>query len=301
MGRASTANRTMKHVISLTGRGLAIAALATLTTLTLTAQEPIPDQYKINGFALGVQAWTFNHYTAFQAIEMTAKAGCKLIEFYPGQQLSQADPDVHVDDNMSDADIAKLQAQLKKYDVKAIAYGVVNVPSDEAGARKLFDFAKKLGLRTIVTESTDAINIINELVKEYDICVAFHNHEGNWKRTSYKVWNPYYIRGLITGRDHRIGACADVGHWVRSGINPVDALRLLRGRIIDVHLKDESAKGLAGHCVPAGEGVCDIKAILDELKAQNYQGNISIEYEYHMEHDLPETISYVKFVKNYHE
>lgn len=289
----------MKHLIALKGCGLAALAVATLTCFSARAQEAIPDQDKINGFALGVQAWTFNHYSAVEAIQMTAQAGCKLIEFYPGQGLSQDEPNVHVDDNMSDADIAKLQEELNKDGVKAVAYGVVGVPNDEAGARKLFEFAKKLGLRTIVTESTDAINIIDKLVKEYNICVAFHNHEGDWKRTGYKVWNPYYIAGLITGRDHRIGACADVGHWACSGINPVDALRVLRGRIIDVHLKDESVKGPQGHCVPAGEGVCDLKGVLDELKAQNYQGNISIEYEYHMEHDLPETISYVTFVKHY--
>jgi sugar phosphate isomerase/epimerase len=287
-----------KHTSSL-GRGLVLTALATFTALTVTAQEPIPDQCKINGFALGVQAWTFNHFTAFQAIQMTAQAGCKLIEFYPGQRMSKDDPGVVVNENMSDADIAKLQAELAKYHVKAINYGVTSIPADEAGARKVFEFAKKLGLRAITTESTGSIDTIEKLVKEYNICVAYHDHEGNWKRTGYKVWNPYYIAGLVTGRDHRIGACADVGHWARSGIDPVEALRLLRGRIISVHLKDESARSLAGHCVACGTGACDIKAILDELKAQHFEGNISIEYEYNMAHDYPEVVTYVDFVKHY--
>lgn len=289
----------MKKFNSLLGRGLALAALATFTTLTVSAQEPIPDQYKINGFALGVQAWTFNHFTAFEAIQMTAQAGCKLIEFYPGQTMSKEDPDVKINENMSDADLAKLKAELDKYGVKAINYGVTGIPKDEAGARKVFEFAKKLGIRAITTESTDAIDTIEKLVKEYNICVAYHDHEGNWKNPGYKVWNPYYIAGLVTGRDPRIGACADVGHWVRSGIDPVEALRILRGRIISVHLKDESAKGLAGHCVPCGEGVANIKGILDELKAQHFDGNISIEYEYDMEHDFPMVVTYVKYLKNY--
>jgi hypothetical protein len=40
---------------------------------------------KINGFAIGCQAWTFNKFSVFEAIEKTAQTGGKVIEFYPGR------------------------------------------------------------------------------------------------------------------------------------------------------------------------------------------------------------------------
>ena len=55
-------------------------------------------------------------------------------------------------------------------------YGVVGIPKDEAEARKVFEFAKTLGLRAVTTESVEAIDTIEKLVKEYDIMVGFHDH-----------------------------------------------------------------------------------------------------------------------------
>ncbi len=279
-----------------------VAALGGLSSLTAAAQPRIPDEYRINGFAMGCQAYTFNHFTAFEAIEKTAAAGGKVIEFFPGQRLSKEDGDLKVDHASPEVDtvIAKLQAKLKEAGLKAVNYGVVGIPADEAGARKVFDFAKKLGLYGITTESTDAINTIEKLVKEYDICVGYHDHPGSFSNPNYKVWNPYYIAGLVEGRDHRIGSCADVGHWVRSGINPIEALRVLKGRIISSHLKDLNEFGnREAHDVPYGQGVSNIKGILDELKAQGFQGNISIEYEYHWDNSLPEVTQCIDFVKAY--
>src|SRR4029453_6557621 len=77
----------------------------------------------------------------------------------------------------------------------AVNYGVVGIPKDEAGARKVFEFAKKLGLRGVTTESADAINTIEKLAIEYDLSVGFHDHPGSFADPNYKVWNPYYIAG----------------------------------------------------------------------------------------------------------
>lgn len=279
--------------------GLALAGIATLAC-HVHAQPAIPDEYKVNGFAIGCQAYTFNRFTAFEAIEKTAQAGGKVIEFYPGQTLSKEEPNLKVDHNSPQLDVVveKLQAKLKQHGLKAVNYGVVGIPKDEAGARKVFEFARKMGLRAVTTESADAINTIEKLVKEYDIAVGFHNHPGNMSQPGYKVWNPYYIAGLVMERDPRIGAAADTGHWQTCGLKPVECLRILKGRIISAHLKDKQAFG-PSHDVPYGEGVGDMKACLDELKKQGFAGNISIEYEYHWENNVPEVTQCIDFVRNY--
>ncbi len=277
---------------------LSLAAMA-LAVAPAGAQNRIPEEYKTDGFFLGCQAWTWNHFTVYEAIEKTAEAGGKVIEFYPGQTLSKEEPDVKWDHNASAETIAKVKAQLDKYHIKAVNYGVVGIPQDETGARKVFEFAKALGLRAITTESVDAIDTIEKLVKEYDIRVGFHDHPRQPNNPNYRMWDPNYILSVVKDRDPRIGSCADTGHWVRSGVKPVEALRILHGRIISSHLKDLNEFSPNGHDVPAGTGVSDIPAILEELRKQGFEGNISIEYEYHMENSLPEVAQSIGFVHGY--
>jgi sugar phosphate isomerase/epimerase len=278
---------------------LGATLLVVAASTAAQAEVKIPDEYKINGFAIGCQAYSFNRYTAFEAIEKTAAAGGRVIEFYPGQTLSKESPDLKVHHDSPDEVVAKLQKKLDEHGLKAVNYGVVGVPNDEAGARKVFEFAKKLGLRAITTESTDAIDVMEKLAKEFDICVAFHNHPRRPNNPNYKVWDPNYIAELVKDRDRRLGACADTGHWVRSGVDPVEALKVLKGRVISSHMKDLHEAGPRGHDVPYGTGTTNIAACLDELKAQGFEGNISIEYEYNWESSVPEIAQCVGFVRGY--
>lgn len=258
---------------------------------------PIPDDCRIHGFALGCQAWTFKEYSVMEAIDKTAAAGGKVIEFFPGQNFSPDQPDVKFDHNATDEMIAKVKAHLAERGIRAVNYGVVAIPKDEAGARKIFDFAKKLDLYGITTESVESIDTIEKLVKEYDIRVGFHDHPRQPKNPAYRMWDPNYVLSVVKDRDHRIGACADVGHWVRSGLNPVDCLKILHGRVVSVHLKDLNEKSPDAHDVPDGTGVSDIPAILKELKHQHFVGNISIEYEYNWKDSVTDVAQSVGFVR----
>jgi sugar phosphate isomerase/epimerase len=137
------------------------------------------------------------------------------------------------------------------------------------------------------------------LVKEYDIRVGIHEHERKDKNASYKVWDPNYVLSVVKDRDRRIGACADTGHWVTSGLDPLASIKLLKGRVISCHLKDKDVVGAKGHCVPFGTGVGKVGEILDELKAQGFQGNISIEYEYNWTSSVPDVKQCIEFVRDH--
>src|SRR6267378_2782911 len=258
---------------------LCVVLTSMLIPATVSA-EKIPDEYKIGSFALGCQAYTFNRFSLFEAIEKTAQAGGRVIEFFPGQKLSADQAEVKWDHNATDDVIEKVKAKLAQHHIKAVNYGVVGIPKDEAQARKIFEFAKKLGLYGVTTESVDAIDTIEKLVKEYDIRVGFHDHPRQPNNPAYKMWDPNYILSVVKDHDARIGSCADVGHWVRSGLNPVDCLKILQGRVISAHLKDLNEKSMEAHDVPFGTGVSNMAGIIDELKRQNFAGNASIEYEY---------------------
>jgi sugar phosphate isomerase/epimerase len=289
--RAFPANARMKF---LPFPALALAALLTGTVLA----EPIPDDCKTNGYAIGCQAYTFNRFTVFEAIEKTAEAGGKVIEFFPGQKLSKEEPTVKWGHEAADDVVEKVKAKLAQHKIKAVNYGVVSIPVEEEGARKIFAFAKKMGMYGVTTESFEAIDTIEKMVKEFDIKVGFHDHPRKQDKPNYRMWDPYFILELTKGRDERIGACADTGHWQTSGINPVWAVRTLKGRIISSHMKDKLDYG-PSHDVPYGTGVGEVGRVLDELKAQGFNGNISIEYEYNWENSLPEVKQCVDFVRAY--
>jgi sugar phosphate isomerase/epimerase len=277
----------------------ALFALLLSVQAVAVAEHKIPEECKSGGWFVGCQAWTWNHFTVFEAIEKTAQAGGKVIEFFPGQKLSPEEPNVSWDENASSDTIQKVKEQLAKYHITPVNYGVVGISKDPAQARKLFEFAKTMGLRAITTESVDAIDTFEPLVKEYDIMVAFHDHPKQPNNPNYRMWDPNYILEVVKNRDKRIGSCADTGHWVRSGLKPLDCLRILKGHIISSHLKDLNEMGPGAHDVPFGFGVSDVPGILDELKRQGFDGNISIEYEYQMDKSMPMVAQCIGFVRGY--
>ncbi len=129
-----------------------------------------------------------------------------------------------------------------------------------------------MGLETLVSEPRpESVPDIDKLCEEFGINLALHNHP---KPSTY--WDPQVVLKAVQGCGKRVGACADTGHWLRSGINPIDAVKKLEGRIVSFHLKDLNDKN---RDVPFGTGRAGIKAILAEMKRQKFQGVFSIEYE----------------------
>jgi sugar phosphate isomerase/epimerase len=266
----------------------------------VNAQREIPDEFRIGGLAVGTQAYSFHRFTLFEAIEMTDLAGGRVIELYPGQRLSPEQPEVRFSHNSPDDVVEMVQEKLKRHNILAVNYGVVGLPNNEEESRKVFEFARKMGLRAVTSEaSAEAMNLIEKLVKEFDIMMGIHNHPIRPNDPGYRHWDPEYILSLVEGRDKRLGACVDTGHYARSGIKPVEVVRLFEGRVISLHLKDIEPFDRSGVDVPFGTGQSDIPAILDELKRQNFQGNISIEYENNLNHNVPDVAQCVGFIRGY--
>src|SRR5437867_12267932 len=106
---------------------LAMILVALSPMISLHAENKIPDEYKTGGFFIGCQAYTFNHYSVFEAIEKTAQAGGRVIEFFPGQKLSKDESNVTWDHNASPETIRKVKDKLAEHKIKAVNYGVVGI------------------------------------------------------------------------------------------------------------------------------------------------------------------------------
>src|SRR5688500_10591430 len=90
------------------------------------------------GWRLGVQCWTFRDRSLFETIDTTKSLGMRYVEMYPGQRTSPEDSTKFNHDSTPEQRAAVKQ-KLKDAGVVVMNYGVVNIPKDEAEARKVFD------------------------------------------------------------------------------------------------------------------------------------------------------------------
>lgn len=257
------------------------------------AKEKSSKAWSCCQWKLGIQCWTFNRYSFYEAIDKASGLGLKYIEAYGGQKLSKENPDVKFGHEMPVKYRAQVKEKLKAAGLTLTNYGIVGLSNDEKQCREVFDFAKDMGIETIGSEpAEESLDMIDRLAQEYKINVAIHNHP---KPSHY--WDADTVLKACEGRSKYIGACADTGHWVRSGLDPVEMIKKLEGRIISFHFKEMDD----GHDVIWGTGKNRVKPILEELKRQNFAGVFSIEYEYNWESSIPEIekcIEYFNKVKS---
>jgi len=253
---------------------LALVGLGLGTTLASAQQQP---ERKL-GWTLSAQTYTFNRFTFFEAVDKTLSAGLHSVEAYPGQQLG-GDMEGAMDYNMDAAKRKAILKALKEKGVKLSAFGVVN-GNNEAEWTQIFEFAKAMGIKVINTEpKAELMPMIGRLAGQYKIKVGIHNHP---QPSHY--WSPQVVLDAIAAADSKyVGGCADIGHWVRSGLDPVESLKQYEGHLVSLHFKDLAEKSRKTHDVHWGTGVCNVEGVIAELKRQGFKGNISAEYEHNWE------------------
>jgi len=243
-------------------------------------------------WSIGLQLWTFRVFTFHDAVSKADSCGIKVIQAFPGQALGGSWKG-GFGPAMSEEDRKSVREYLKSKGMTINAFGVTDANNEE-GWKKLFDFAKEMGIPILVAEPRDnQWNYVDRLAGEYHIRVAIHDHP---KPAHY--WSPDSVVAAMKGHPN-IGSCADIGHWARNGLNVVECLKKLEGHIWNVHLKDVKTFGKvnADDAIP-GQGVIDMPAVFRELKRQGYKGNFAIEHEANWENNAGDVIQIVHY---YHE
>ncbi len=262
-----------------------ILCLSFAGILTLAAFKPNYTATRANvGYQLGVQMWTFRMFSFTDALNKVDSSGIKEIEQYIGQKLG-GDMKGNFGPEMSAEDRIKVKKLLKAKGIHMVAMGVI-VPRTRADWVKTFDLAKDMGMSYITAEPIkNQWDMVDTLAGIYHIPVAIHDHP---KPNVY--WHPDSVLAAIKGHKN-IGACADIGHWARNGLNPVACMKILEGHIIGAHLKDIVTFGdTHARDTVVSKGVIDIPAALAELQRQHFKGMISIEHESNWYHNLPDVI-----------
>lgn len=221
---------------------------------------------------LGVALWTFHTVNFPQSLDKVDSVGLKYIEpntFHKtGAELNDS-----MILQLSPSGIDKLKSMMAQKGLTCESIYIVG-DSTIASWKKQFDIAKQLGVRFVTTEPPLKMwDSIDSLAGVYGMKVAIHEH---WKGFSH-YWDPDTTLMAIKGHPN-FGVCADLGHWPKSGVNPLDAVKKLHGHILALHLKDIAAYNNPKLVdVRVGTGVVDFPAIFQELKNQGFKGPIYIE------------------------
>ena len=245
---------------------LSALVLATIFTLALAFTAPAADDYKLK---VGVQTWTLRHLDFDQVVAFAKKHDVKFL-----QMIS-----THINPKGDWDEIKRKKKILDDNGLVCYTFGVNGTSLDKEDNRKLFEFAKFMGCEVIVVEPRDfkIFDNLEELVKEYDIKVAIHNHG-----LTSMYGNPDVVRNVIKHRDKRIGVCMDTGWITAAGFKAAAEFKKYEGRVYDIHLKDKHLQKTEGYRdvyldVKVGTGDCDYKALFKELKKANWQGVMAIE------------------------
>ena len=166
----------------MTFRSSAIAALiSSLFVPSLAAAATPRDDAAAErlGFKLSLQCYTFRELSFFETVDKAAALGVKYLEMYPGQRLKPGSG-VVTSSAMSEEVCREIKKKLASSGgLKLVAYGVAEVPADEQTARRTYEWAKRMGIEVLVTETTPTA-VHDKLSTEYGIKFAIHNHPWSW-------------------------------------------------------------------------------------------------------------------------
>lgn len=221
---------------------------------------------------LGVALYTFHTFSFPQELAKADSAGLRYVEGFTFGKAGAGLKDSMIM-KLSPQGIAKLKDLIDQYGLKMESIYVIGGKTIDAW-KKEFDIAKELKVKYVTAEPpVNMWDSVDSLAGVYGIKVAIHNH---WKGMS-AYWSPDSVLAAIKGHPN-FWACADIGHWPKSGINPIEGLKKLEGHLLALHFKDIAAYNDPKlKDVPAGTGVIDFPAVFKELQRQKFDGYIIIE------------------------
>lgn len=259
-------------------RFLSLAVLACAFALTPAVAAP----------QLGIQTWTCRFMTFDEVVDFATKHQIKNLEMIAA----------HIDPKGTKEETLRKKAILDQRGLVCYSFGVNGTSMNKEENRKLFEFAKLMGIKVIAVEPKNLAEWDNleELVKEYDIKLAIHNHG-----TGTMYGDPETVKKVLAARDARIGVCLDIGWVTAAGFDAAKVFREYNGRVYDMHLKDKRVEpaapaaatetaadtkdGKKGKKAPGptvldveiGTGQANYKDLFAEIKKANWSGVMAIE------------------------
>ena len=267
-------------------RGAAVLGSMPVLARVAFAQSNNKSANGTSPIRLGIASYTFRKFDATQLIDFMKQLRTPYLNL----------KDVHLP--MGPAAQVKEEAdRFRAAGLQLTAAGTIYFTKDEdEDIRSKFEYCKAAGIPIIVGAPTrTTLPRVEKFVKEYDIKLAIHNHG-----PEDKEWpSPLDVLAAVKNMDPRVGCCIDVGHTMRAGTDPIEAIRKAGPRLFDMHMKDLADGKLKESQVAVGEGVMPVKAIFETLIQLRYSGNVDLEYEIKESDPMPgvmESFAYMRGV-----
>jgi inosose dehydratase len=211
---------------------------------------------------VGVESYCFHDVGLDATIARTRELRLQAIELHDGHLPRESSP-------------AVLAAAKQAFASAGIAPKGVYIhdafTDSEAVARAIFDYAKTVGFGYINGgPRRESLALLDRLSPEYGVRITLHNHG---PKARYETIDD--VVSALEGRPH-LGACIDIGHFARSKVDPVAAIRALGRRALAVHVKDVTADGSN---ITVGKGVIDMPGVFAALRETGFGGLLVLEYE----------------------
>src|SRR5713101_8172850 len=186
----------------------------------------------ILGWKVGVPARAFRQLTFSEAAAKADALGLAAIEGFSAQKFSAEIPK-NLDYKLTSNEREAVRDRLRALNLRMPAYFTPSIGPDENSSRAVFEFAKSLGVETIVASPDPAsLPLIDKLASEFGVNVALSN-----------IADPKGLLQAVEGRSKRIGANVDLATWMQGGIKPIEGLAVLKDRVLTVNLRDRIAPG----------------------------------------------------------
>ncbi len=265
---------------------LVLTVLATLQPALVQAQD-LSER-------LALQTWTMRKMNFEDMTDFASKMG------FTDLQLWNSTSGGHVDPLAPWDEIQRRKETLDRKGLKAYAFGVTRATRNEEELRKVFEFARYMGMEMIITEPAEKrqLDLLEKFAVVYDIKVAVHNHT-----IESPFGNPVTVKMLLADRDPRIGVCLDAGWMTTTGLDVAEVYRDYGDRVFDIHLKDKLVhSGEADHDytdVDIVTGDSNLIGLFKAMKENGYSGRIAIETDQQLEDPTDFVKGAVAFVEKH--
>lgn len=264
--------------------GALVAAARGLPAAAETATPAGGGGRKADRLKIGIASYSLRNFPLDRALEMARAANVRYMTF----------KDVHIPRTDSPEAIKANRARVEAAGITIMGGGTITMQNDPAQIRRDFEYARHAGMPMIyASPDPAALDAIEKLAAEFDIRLAIHNHgpEDKWYPAPADAYK------LIASRDRRLGLCVDVGHTMRTGTDPIEAIVTHKDRVYDLHVKDLTSATDRESQVEVGRGLLDVPRLMRALLDIGYEGQVGLEYEIRPDDPLPGVIESIAYMR----
>jgi sugar phosphate isomerase/epimerase len=204
-------------------------------------------------------------------------------------------PDVILPIGSTPAQIAEIVKMLDDAGLQLAGTGTTYLQKPDPDAiRKAFEYNKALrSPLMVVGPSVESLPMIEKAVQEFNIYAAIHNHGPSDKHFP----TPQSALAAIKGTDKRLGLCMDIGHTMRSGVDPVAAAKEAGPRLLDMHTKDVHLANSKWDRADCGDGDINLPGLFRQCQKMGYIGTCNLEYELNSADKLPGMVKSMAYMR----